>query len=144
MLGEPMHWSGGRVNYYVEQGPLSATVTDQEATAMADAAAALWSAVSTAGLYTLPFADLDRLLHRLALAVRLRGLCPVAGEHAVGIHVGIVGLVVLRPIGPGLRVGARHVNRASRPRDRLLVEGVVDPVFAPGAALRCFGWKPAA
>jgi hypothetical protein len=49
VAGQPVHWAGGEVNYYVDQGPLSATVTNQQATAMVDAAAALWSAVSTAG-----------------------------------------------------------------------------------------------
>lgn len=49
-MGQPIHWSGGAVNYYVDQGPLSATVTNQQAVAMVDAAAALWSGVSTAGV----------------------------------------------------------------------------------------------
>jgi len=50
VLGQPAHWSGGQVNYYVDQGPLSSTVTNQQATAMVDAAVALWSAVPTAGV----------------------------------------------------------------------------------------------
>ena len=48
VLGQPIHWAGGQLNYYVDQGPLSSTVTNQQATAMVDAAAALWSAVPTA------------------------------------------------------------------------------------------------
>lgn len=48
--GQPMHWANGQLNYFVDQGPLSATVTNQQATAMVDAAAALWSAVPTAGV----------------------------------------------------------------------------------------------
>ena len=48
--GQPVHWSGGQVNYYVDQGPLSGSVTNAQATAMVDAAAALWSAVPTAGV----------------------------------------------------------------------------------------------
>jgi hypothetical protein len=48
--GEPVHWAGGQVNYYVDQGPLNSTIPNQQATAMVDAAAALWSAVSTAGV----------------------------------------------------------------------------------------------
>jgi hypothetical protein len=48
--GQPVHWAGGSVNYYVDQGPLNSAVTNQQATAMVDAAAALWSAVSTAGV----------------------------------------------------------------------------------------------
>jgi hypothetical protein len=50
VLGQPVHWSGGQVNYYVDRGPLSGTVTNQQATAMVDAAASIWSAVPTAGV----------------------------------------------------------------------------------------------
>ena len=50
VLGQPVHWAGGQVNYYVDQGPLNSGITNQQATAMVDAAAALWSAVPTAGV----------------------------------------------------------------------------------------------
>jgi hypothetical protein len=50
VIGQPVHWAGGQVNYYVDQGPLSSFVSNQQATAMVDAAAGLWSAVSTAGV----------------------------------------------------------------------------------------------
>jgi hypothetical protein len=50
VLGQPVHWAGGQVNYYVDQGPLNASISNQQATAMVDAAAALWSAVPTAGV----------------------------------------------------------------------------------------------
>jgi hypothetical protein len=50
VVGTSVHWAGGRLNYYVDQGALSATVTNAQATAMVDAAAALWSAVATAGV----------------------------------------------------------------------------------------------
>ncbi|MGO8760059.1 MAG: Ig-like domain-containing protein [Terracidiphilus sp.] len=50
VLGVPVHWSRGQINYFVDQGPLSGSVTNQQATAMVDAAAALWSAVPTAGV----------------------------------------------------------------------------------------------
>ena len=49
-LGQPIHWTQGQVNYYVDQGSLSNSVGNQQATTMVDAAAALWSAVSTAGV----------------------------------------------------------------------------------------------
>ena len=49
-MGQPVHWAGGQVNYYVDQGPLNASIDNQHATAMVDAAAALWSAVPTAGV----------------------------------------------------------------------------------------------
>jgi hypothetical protein len=50
VLGVPIHWAGGQVNYSVDQGPLSSSVSNQQATAMVDAAAALWSSVPTAGI----------------------------------------------------------------------------------------------
>jgi hypothetical protein len=50
VVGRPVHWANGQVNYYVDQGPLNALVTNQQARAMVDAAAALWSAVPTAGV----------------------------------------------------------------------------------------------
>jgi len=50
VMGQPVHWLNGQVNYYVDQGPLNSSVSNQQATAMVDAAAALWSAVPTAGV----------------------------------------------------------------------------------------------
>lgn len=50
VLGQPARWANGQVSYYVDQGPLNASVSNQQATAMVDAAAALWSAVPTAGV----------------------------------------------------------------------------------------------
>lgn len=50
VLGQPVRWAGGQVNYYVDQGSLNASVSNADATAMVDAAAALWSAVPTAGV----------------------------------------------------------------------------------------------
>jgi hypothetical protein len=50
VVGQPVHWANGQLNYYVDQGPLNSAVTNQQAKAMVDASAALWSAVSTAGV----------------------------------------------------------------------------------------------
>jgi hypothetical protein len=50
VVGQPIHWAGGAVKYSVDQGPLNGAVTNQQATAMVDAAAGLWSAVPTAGV----------------------------------------------------------------------------------------------
>ena len=50
VVGQPLHWANGQLNYYVDQGPLNATVTNQQARAMVDAAAALWNAIPTAGV----------------------------------------------------------------------------------------------
>jgi hypothetical protein len=50
VAGQPAHWAHGQVNYYVDQGPLNSSIDNQQATAMVNAAAALWSAVPTAGV----------------------------------------------------------------------------------------------
>lgn len=50
VMGTPVHWPAGVVHYYVDQGPLSASVSNAQATAMVDAAAALWSNVATAAV----------------------------------------------------------------------------------------------
>ncbi len=49
-VGTPAHWAEGQVSYHVDQGPLSSSVTNRQATAMVDSAAALWSVVPTAGV----------------------------------------------------------------------------------------------
>jgi hypothetical protein len=50
VVGQPLHWANGQLNYYVDQGPLNSSVTNAQAKAMVDAAAALWSAVPSAGV----------------------------------------------------------------------------------------------
>ena len=50
VMGQPVHWARGRVNYYVDQGPLNASIDNPHSTAMVDAAAALWNGVQTAGV----------------------------------------------------------------------------------------------
>ena len=50
VVGQPIHWAGGAVRYFVDQGPLNGSVSNSQATAMVDAAAALWNAVPTAGV----------------------------------------------------------------------------------------------
>lgn len=50
VVGQPVRWANGIVNYYVDQGPLNAQVSNQQATAMVDSAASLWTSVPTAGV----------------------------------------------------------------------------------------------
>jgi hypothetical protein len=50
VLGQTVHWANGQLNYYVDQGPLNSSVTNAQAKAMVDAAAALWSAIPPAGV----------------------------------------------------------------------------------------------
>lgn len=48
--GQPVVWAGGRVSYYVDQGALSASVSNSQAAALVAGAAAVWSAVPTAAV----------------------------------------------------------------------------------------------
>lgn len=48
--GQPVRWANGTVSYYVDQGPLNSTIDNQQATAMVDRAAQMWSQVPTAGV----------------------------------------------------------------------------------------------
>jgi hypothetical protein len=50
VLGQPVRWADGKLNYYIDQGPLNSTINNQQATAMVDRAAQLWSQVPTAGV----------------------------------------------------------------------------------------------
>ena len=59
VAGQPAHWAHGQVNYYVDQGPLNGSINNQQATAMVNAAAALWSAVPTAGVTLVPRGSLN-------------------------------------------------------------------------------------
>ena len=34
VVGKPVHWAGGQVNYYVDQGPLNSSIGNAQATAM--------------------------------------------------------------------------------------------------------------
>lgn len=49
-MGQPVHWAGGQVSYFVDRGPLNSSITNKQAVAMVDAAAQLWSTVATAGV----------------------------------------------------------------------------------------------
>ena len=48
--GQPIVWTGGRISYFTDLGPLSSTVTNAQANATVAAAAAVWNAVPTAAL----------------------------------------------------------------------------------------------
>jgi hypothetical protein len=50
VLGQPVVWKNGIVNYYTDLGDLSPTVTQAQANAMVAQAAALWSGIPTAAL----------------------------------------------------------------------------------------------
>jgi hypothetical protein len=73
VTGEPIRWAGGQVNYSVDQGPLSGSVSNQQATAMVDAAAALWSAVPTAGVTLTDIGPLNEDVNGSNIAVNSSG-----------------------------------------------------------------------
>jgi len=93
VLGQPLHWSGGQVRYYVDQGPLSSTVTNQQATAMVDAAAALWSAVPTAGVTLTDAGPLNEDVNGTNIAVSSTGQITQPADvtpSATGYPVGVI------------------------------------------------------
>ena len=49
VLGQPVVWPGGQVHYYVDQGSLG-PLSNAQASAMVDAAAAIWNSVPTAAV----------------------------------------------------------------------------------------------
>lgn len=63
LAGQPVRWAGGQMNYFVDRGALNASVNNQQAMAMVDAAAALnWSATGETWLrVTTRGADMVRL-----------------------------------------------------------------------------------
>ena len=69
VVGQPLHWANGQLNYYVDQGPLNATVTNQQARAMVDAAAALWNAIPTAGVALTDMGSLNEDVSGVNIAV---------------------------------------------------------------------------
>ena len=73
VVGQPVHWASGQVNYFVDQGPLSGSVSNQQATAMVDAAAALWSAVPTAGVTLTDVGSLNEDVNGSNIAVNSSG-----------------------------------------------------------------------
>lgn len=50
MMGQPVVWANGQLTYYTDQSALSAQVTQKQANTMVATAAAVWSAVPTAGV----------------------------------------------------------------------------------------------
>jgi hypothetical protein len=120
VLGQPIHWTGGQVNYYVDQGPLSSTVTNQQATAMVDAAAALWSSVPTAGITLTDMGSLNEDVsganivasgtnftvtneqtHQLAQIAQPADVTPTATQYPVGVIFDEDGSVINALFGPG-------------------------------------------
>ena len=108
VVGQPVHWAGGQVNYYVDQGPLNGSVTNEQATAMVDAAAALWSAVPTAGVKLTNKGTLNEDANGSNTAATVRGqfaqpadLTPSAINYPLGIVYDADGAVIDTLFGTG-------------------------------------------
>jgi hypothetical protein len=70
VMGQPVVWANGQVRYFVDQGPLG-PLSNSQAVAMVDAAAAVWNAVPTAAM---------QLTDAGALAEDVNGSDVVAGN----------------------------------------------------------------
>ncbi len=68
--GQPIHWAAGQLTYFVDQGPLG-PLSNSQATAMVDAAAAIWNTVPTAAV---------NLVDQGALAEDVSGSNVLAGQ----------------------------------------------------------------
>lgn len=107
VLGQPIHWSGGQLHYYVDQGPLNGTVTNQQATAMVDAAAALWSSVPTAGVTLTDMGPLNQDVSGSNIAAtngvitQPADITPAATSYPVGIIYDADGSVTDAIFGAG-------------------------------------------
>lgn len=108
VLGQPVRWADGHVSYYVDQGPLNASVSNQQATAMIDAAAAVWSSAPTAGVM---LADKGQLNEDVSGSNILAGpnnhiaqpadVAPSAATYPVGVIYDADGSVIDSLFGAG-------------------------------------------
>ena len=101
VLGQPIHWSGGQLNYFVDQGPLNAAVNNQQATAMVDAAAAVWSAVPTAAVALTDKGPLNEDVNGANILVNSAGqiaqpsdVTPAAATYPLAVIYDADGLVI--------------------------------------------------
>lgn len=136
-MGQSVHWAGGRLNYYVDQGPLNGAVSNQQATAMVDAAAALWSAIPTAGVALTDAGSLNEDVSGANIAAsggtitQPADVTPAADNYPVGVIFDSDGAVIDAIFGPGasdpescqndgVMVWLDHVNR-----DATIAHGVI-------------------
>jgi hypothetical protein len=103
VVGQPVHWANGQLNYYVDQGPLNSAVTNQQATAMVDAAAALWSAVPTSGVTLTDKGPLSENVSGANIEVSGKGFT-VAGEQTSQVGV-ITAPADITPAATGFPLG---------------------------------------
>jgi hypothetical protein len=105
--GQPVHWSGGQIRYYVDQGPLNSQVSNLQATAMVDAAAALWSAVPTAAVALVDAGQLNEdvsssnIAAGNAIIAQPADVTPSASNYPLGILYDADGSVTNAIFGAG-------------------------------------------
>ena len=106
-VGQPMHWAGGQVNYYVDRGPLNASISNQQAAAMVDAAAALWSAVPTAGVALIDKGPLNEdvsganIVAAASQITQPADVTPSATNYPLGVIFDVDGSVIDAIFGDG-------------------------------------------
>lgn len=107
VAGQPVRWTGPQVDYYVDQGPLSATVSNQQATTMVDAAAAIWNTVPTAGVALVDKGPLNEDVHGSNILVNASGTIiapadttPSATNYPVAVIYDADGSVINALYGP--------------------------------------------
>ncbi|HUB29031.1 MAG TPA: IPT/TIG domain-containing protein [Terracidiphilus sp.] len=118
VMGEPVRWPGGAVQYFVDQGPLSDAVSNQQATAMVDAAAALWSAVPTAGVTLTDAGTLNEdvsganVVAGNGVILEPADVAPGATAYPVGVIFDADGSVINRVFGAGASDATSCQNNA--------------------------------
>lgn len=98
--GQAVHWAGGQVRYFVDQGPLNGAISNQQATAMVDAAAAIWSAVPTAAVNLVDAGNLaedvngSNVLAANGVFAQPSDIAPLATATPVGVVLDADGSVI--------------------------------------------------
>jgi hypothetical protein len=122
VVGQPVHWANGQLHYYVDQGPLNSSVTNQQAKAMVDAAAALWSAIPTAGVTLTDMGALNENVSGANLVVSGTGFT-VTGEQTSQLGV-ITQPADVAPSASGYPIGVIFDADGS----------VIDAIYGAGVA----------
>jgi hypothetical protein len=117
-MGQPLRWPGGVVQYFVDQGPLNDAVSNPQATAMVDAAAALWSAVPTAGVTLTDAGTLNEdvsgpnVLAGNGVILEPADVSPAATAYPVGVIYDADGSVINLVFGAGASDATSCQNNA--------------------------------
>ena len=146
--GQPIVWTGGRISYFTDLGPLSSTVTNAQANATVAAAAAVWNAVPTAAL---------SITRGGSLAEDVNSTNVIVSSSGVSLPADIQNTAVTTPVGivydvDGSVIDALFGTGASDPDDCIDsgVMNVVDQLAASGTIVhalilidgRCTGSAP--